>query len=126
MQQSSPNETENARQPGGLFASLKWYLTHRSPAALLIDATILLILAQIMSHIWSAILDVDAANYRGTPEETLLSALTKPRHIFGTAHGLLFYPAWILAAWAVARQISAREMPAQTTTPAVSKNEISE
>ena len=90
----------------GLHAKLSWHLIARSPAALLADAVIVLVLAFLASHLWTALADATPLEQRSRPAGSILAALARPATLMQTAYSSLFYLSWVLAIWAAARQLA--------------------
>jgi hypothetical protein len=102
---------------GGPHAVLRRYLIARSPAALLADAAIVLVLAFIASHLWTALADAMPMEQRSRPAESLIDAITRPNTLMQTAYSVLFYLSWFLAIWAAARQLASGRFSADTERP---------
>lgn len=96
----------------GAHAKLTRYLGDRTPAALLVDAAVLLLLSFVASHIWVAIADTTSFEYRTKPADSLVAALTRPASIMQTVYSVLYHAAWVLAGWAAVRHIATRLGPA--------------
>lgn len=90
----------------GLHAKLSWYLIARSPAALLADTVILLVLAFLASHLWTALADATPLEERSRAAGSILAALARPATLMQTAYSVLFFLSWFLVIWAAARQLA--------------------
>ena len=111
MANSATPPPPSADGPGGPHAILTRYLAHRAPAALLVDAAALLVLAFVASHLWVAIADATSIEYRTKPADSLVAGITRPASIMQTVFSVLYHAAWILAGWAAVRQVASRIGP---------------
>ncbi len=111
-------EPSDSIPKGGPHAKLSWYLIARSPAALLADAAILLVLAFLASHLWTALADATPLEERSRAAGSILAALARPATLMQTAYSSLFYLSWFLVIWAAVRQLASIRPPAVGDPPA--------
>lgn len=116
-------EPANSTPGGGPHAVLRRYLIARSPAALLADAAVVLVLAFVASHLWTALADAMPMEQRSRPADSLIDALTRPNTLMQTAYSVLFYLSWFLAIWAAARQLASGRFSADIGRPAATPDE---